>query len=246
MPDKPGAGYPFVPEVFVCEPVPGIRYCIERVLRVAGVELVGSSGDPSPCLDHPEARGPVIYVVDQSPDGTYGPDVIESLLATDRTRRVVVYSAYDYEPVITTAFEAGASSFVSKSATSQKLFDAILAAFRQGTACDHQTRPQVFLPLTNFFKMGDRADDSPHQILTVRELAIFMMISEGLTIKEVADRLDVGERTVGNRLLALRRRLNIPRERLRLHAIEHCLITVTNAPGRTGGMMRDHSAWLGG
>ena len=120
--------------------------------------------------------------------------------------------------------EAGAASIVSKSATSQQSLDAVFALYRQGNARDCQSSRQAFLLVTNSCRMGDRADDSPHQVLTVRELAILVTIAEGHTLQEVAKLLQINQRTVGNVLVAIRRQLDIPRERFRSHAIEHCLI----------------------
>lgn len=210
--------------MFVCEPLPGMRYCIERVLRIAGVQTIDSSGDPSVYLGPGNDRRPVTCLVDQSPAGAHGPGLIGRRLATDRIRRVVVYSAHHCEPVIGGALQAGASSFVSKAAPAQRLIDAVCDVRGPGNPRDDGHRRSVFLGRAARYWNRDRNECSPLQVLTVRESAVLMMIAEGTAPRAVAERLNIGERTVGNHVMAIRRRLDIARERFRPRAIEHGLI----------------------
>lgn len=213
-----------VPRVFVCDPIQAIGYGLERVLRRAGVTFLGSTKDPSSRLTRADSSGPVIYVVDQSPGGVFGPALIKGLLGADPSRRIVAYSSYEDMGMIANAYEAGASAFVRKLASSRELLDAVFAVHALAGPRDRHYPGRLGEALADFYIAGGRAGASPRDLLTDRQLLIFRMVAEGLTRDEVAERLGLQRRSIGNYLGAIRRRLNIPREHFRSHAIEHRLI----------------------
>ena len=86
--------------------------------------------------------------------------------------------------------------------------------------------------LATYYVSGGPADASPRRLLTNRQLSIFRMIAEGYSVTEVTDELQLNPRTVRNYLVAIRRRLKIPREHFRSCAMEHRLIDPMKLPSR--------------
>ena len=212
------------PNVFVCDPQPFTLQGIEVAFRQAGLTVLGATSDPSPCLAAPDAVGPVIYFVDHSPGGAYGARLISGLIEADPRRRVVVSSAHEHLSMIASAYEAGASAFVNKQASPRQVLDVLFAVGSLPHARVRHYPGNLAQTLADYYVSGGRADASPRRLLTDRQLTVFQMIAEGVGVTEVAERLRVNRRTVGNHLVAIRRRLNIPREHFRSCAIEHRLI----------------------
>lgn len=220
------------PRVFVCDPHPFALEGIERAFTRAGLNVVGATTDPASCLAGRDRDGSVIYFVDHTPGGTFGARLISGLLSADRTRRVVASSAHDHLPLIASAYEAGANAFVTKQVPAAEVVEVILAVDSLPSALDRHFPGNLGNALATYYVDGGRADASPRRLLTNRQLAIFRLIAEGYEVSEVADRLQLSPRTVGNYLVAIRRRLNIPRSQFRACAVKHRLIDPMKVPSR--------------
>ena len=225
---------PSTPNVFVCDTQPVMLAGIERVLLEAGLKVVGSTCDVSTCIAEPDALGPLIYVVDQTPGETYSAALIKALMETDPSRRIVVFSAYDHLAMIASAYEAGACAFVNKLSSVRQFLDTVMAVHRLASPRDRYYPVPLATALADFYTTGGRVVNSPRQLLTSREVDVFRMIAEGLTQQQVAEALQLHRRSVGNLLVKIRRKLDIPREHFRSYAIEHGLIDpLRSQPGES-------------
>ena len=215
---------PSSPRVCICDPHPLMLQGVEGAFRAAGLDAVSATTDPSPALAAPDADGPFIYFVDHSPGSSFGARLISGLIDTDPTRRVVATSSLEHLSMIAAAYEAGAAAFVSKQAPAARVIAVVLAVHQLAHPRDRHYPGSLAADLADYYIGGGRADASPRRLLTARQLSIFRMVADGRTVKDVATTLGLNRRTVGNHLLAIRRRLNIPREHFRSCAIEHRLI----------------------
>ena len=186
--------------------------------------VIGVTTDPSTCFAGRDAQGPIIYFIDYTPGERFGSPLIARLLKVDASRRIVAYSNLKHLSGIASAYEAGASAFLTKGAQTREVLEAIGAVHRLATAEDRYFPGTLAQDLATFYVSGGRADASPQELLTARQLEIFVMVAEGLNVGQVADRLQLGRRTVANHLMAIRKRLSIPREHYRSCAIEYRLI----------------------
>lgn len=219
--------------VFVCDPHPFTLEGIERAFTRAGLNVVGATTDPAPCLTERDRDGSVIYFVDYTPGGAFGARLIAGLISADRTRRVVASSAHDHLPLIASAYEAGANAFVTKRVPAAEVIEVILAVDSLPGALDRHFPGNLGNALATYYVDSGRADASPRRLLTNRQLAIFRLIAEGYEVSEVADRLQLNPRTVGNHMVAIRRRLNITRSQFRACAVKHRLIDPMKVPSRS-------------
>ena len=223
-------------KVFVCDPQPATLSGIERLLTEAGTSLSGTALSPDRCPPGPDRDGPVLFIVDLAPGNVFDTVFIRSLVTEDPTRRVIVYSAYDRLAVVAGVYEAGASAFVSKLAPPQALLDAIEVVQAHARPRDRYFPGDLATALAEFYTKGRRASGSPRGLLTKRQYEIFMLTVEGVPAAEVAERLGMNRRTVGNQLIMIRRALDIPREHFRSYAIEQGLVDPLPRPviSRTG------------
>ena len=211
--------------VFVCDPQPATLRGIEQILSAEDtIAVIGSTLDANSRLQGPDPNGPLVYVVDQVPGDVYDTALLEALVAADPTRRVVVYSAYDRIAVIASVYAAGASAFISKLAPQEQLLDAICAVHGHEHPRDRYYPGRLAVELADFYSAGGRAAHSPRSVLTKRQLQIYLRIAEGFSAAQVAEELGMNRRTVGNQLVLIRRKLDIPREHFRSYAIEYGLI----------------------
>ena len=219
--------------MFVCDPHPFTLQGVERAFKLAGLNVVGATTDPRQCLASPDEDGTVICFVDYSPGGAFGARLVSGLIDTDPTRRVVATSAHERIPIVASAYEAGACAFVTKHLAPEQVLKVIFAVDALADPRERYFPGNLGDTLATYYVSGGPADASPRRRLTNRQLSVFRMIAEGYTVTEVADRLQLNQRTVRNYLVAIRRRLKIPREHFRSCAIEHGLIDPLKLPSPT-------------
>jgi DNA-binding NarL/FixJ family response regulator len=114
--------------------------------------------------------------------------------ASDRPR-VLVLTTFDLDEYVYDALRAGASGFLLKDVTAERLFDAV----RVIAAGDALLAPSITRQLISEFAQRPTAKPPPAPPvgeLTPRETEVFQLVAQGLSNPEIAARLVVTEETV--------------------------------------------------
>jgi DNA-binding NarL/FixJ family response regulator len=131
---------------------------------------------------------PDLVALDLSlPDGS-GLPLIEHLLSVCVETRIVVLSMHDGDPYVSEALRRGASGYVTKGVAPEELV-AGLRAVMHG---------EVFLSSDLRERRAGRSSAGldPISRLTAREHEVFLLLAGGLTPKQVAAELGIGQKTV--------------------------------------------------
>lgn len=124
-----------------------------------------------------------------------------SLHGIHATIPIIVISAFDDPTTIRRALELGASGFISKSASMEKIRSAVLTVLGGGVsaACD--------LGVESDQEISDLI--SRLQSLTPQQARVLGMLAEGLLNKQIAFELAVSEATVKAHVSAVLQKLNV-------------------------------------
>jgi DNA-binding NarL/FixJ family response regulator len=110
--------------------------------------------------------------------------------------RILMLTTFDLDKYVFDALIAGASGFLLKDVTAERLFEAV----RVIAAGDALLAPTVTRRLISEFALHHRGPDSPSPTalssLTTRETEVLRLVAEGLSNQEIATRLVVSEETV--------------------------------------------------
>jgi DNA-binding NarL/FixJ family response regulator len=128
-----------------------------------------------------------VVLLDLRMPGTTGLDVLPALLALPSPPRVLILSSFDYEEEIYRAAKAGASGYLMKDDTRAQIVQAIHAV-AQG---------ELHFPKGIAARIADREGRTG---LSPREQDVLIMISKGLTNKEIAHALLISQFTVRNHI----------------------------------------------
>jgi len=127
------------------------------------------------------------------PDGT-GAEATRAVKARWPTSHVVMLTAKDDDETVLDSIQAGADGFLSKTAT----IDEVIAAVRAADAGDTLLPPSVIAKIAQrvAFAREQGVERRHIEPLTSRELEVLRALSEGLSTREICDRMFIAPNTL--------------------------------------------------
>ena len=168
--------------------------------------VVGESGSAKEAERIIPALRPHVAVLDaRLPDGS-GIDVCRAIRSRDPSIHGIILTSYDDDEALFAAIMAGASGYVLKQIRSTDLVDAVRRVAAGQSLLDPAVTTRVLDRLRH-------ADDAPSELaqLTEREREILELIAEGLTNRQIGERLYLAEKTVKNYVSSLLAKLGLER-----------------------------------
>jgi two-component system response regulator DevR len=181
------------------------------------ITVVGEAGTAAEALRRIPAVQPDVAVLDaRLPDGS-GIDVCRDIRSSQPSVRCVILTSYDDEDAIFAAVMAGASGYLLKQIRGTSLVDAI----RQVAAGKSLLDPSVTERLLARLREGHPRDERLAS-LTEREREILNLIAEGLTNRQIGERLFLAEKTVKNYVSGLLAKLGLQRRtQAAVYGVQH-------------------------
>ncbi|WP_448074141.1 response regulator [Georgenia yuyongxinii] len=176
------------------------RGIAEIVDRADGLSVVAEAGSVAEAVRRAELVRPDVLLVDlQLPDGT-GIDIIATLREKVPDARPVVLTSFDDDDALASALNAGAKAYLLKTVRGAEIADVIKAVAAGRTLLDERTVTR---------RRADHED--PTADLTPSERRVLELIGDGLSNREIGDRLGVAEKTVKNHITALLSKMGLQR-----------------------------------
>ncbi|MEV8274134.1 response regulator transcription factor [Microbacterium sp. NPDC077184] len=173
------------------------------------LDVVGEAGDIAEALRRIEATAPDVAVLDvRLPDGS-GVDLCREVRSRHPQIACLMLTAYDDDEALRSAALAGASGYVLKDIRSAALVDAIRASAAGRTVQSAQAL-RTAAQAAAAPAVGNTAA-SPDADLTYRERQVLDLIADGLTNREIGERLGLAEKTVKNYVSGLLAKLGMVR-----------------------------------
>jgi DNA-binding NarL/FixJ family response regulator len=180
-----------------------VRRGIAQLLGgIPGFEVVGEASTVREALRRIEATTPDVAVLDvRLPDGS-GIDLCRSIRSRLPSIACLMLTAYDDDEALRSAVMAGASGYVLKDVRGPSLVDAIRRTAEGKTVQSTAVMRQAAESL---------AVAEPAPSLTYRERQVLGLIADGLTNREIGERLGLAEKTVKNYVSGLLAKLGMSR-----------------------------------
>ena len=199
-----------------------VRAGIRALLAAhADVDVVGEAGAGQDALDLVARTGPAVVLLDLSLPGLHGLEVLDRIVQSRPTARVLVLSMHRDEQYVARALQRGAAGYLPKDATSQELITAIRQVARGGRYVSERfSREAVELHL-------NRSHTSPLEALTPRQREVLQLVAEGHTTRAIAARLGISVKTVEVHRSHIMERLDIHEvASLARFAVAHGLVSL--------------------
>ena len=200
--------------------------------------VLGTAADGIEAVRTCRERGPDIVLMDIRMPGMDGIEATRQLTSADGGPRVLVLTTFDLDEYVYDALRAGASGFLLKDVTAERLFDAV----RVIAAGEALLAPTVTRRLIGEFARQRPRPVAPQPAfaaLTPRETEVLRLIATGLSNPEIAGRLVVTEETVKTHVSRILSKLGL---RDRTQAVVAAYESGLVVPGTAASGPRDAAA----
>jgi two-component system, NarL family, response regulator DevR len=193
--------------VFVLDDHEIVRRGIADLIDAAeGITVVGEAATATEALHRIPAVRPQVAILDaRLPDGS-GIDVCRQIRSAMPEVRCLILTSYDDNDAVLAAVMAGAAGYLLKEVRGSSLVDAVRQVADGKTLLD----PKVTGALLHRLRTTE-PKDARMASLTAREREILALITDGLTNRQIGERLFLAEKTIKNYVSTLLTKLGMQR-----------------------------------
>ncbi|MEV6162497.1 response regulator transcription factor [Streptomyces sp. NPDC052052] len=204
--------------VFILDDHEVVRRGVRDLLEAEdGIEVVGEASNAREALARVPASRPQVAVLDvrlgdDSRGDHAGIEVCRELRALMPELACLMLTSFDDDEALFDAIMAGAAGYVLKQINGADLIAAVRTVASGTSMLDPRTTSRVMARLRGPERTpAEEPEASELDQLTARERQILDLIGEGLTNREIAERLFLAEKTVKNRISTILAKLGVGR-----------------------------------
>ena len=193
--------------VFLLDDHEVVRRGLRDLLESDGdIVIVGESATGVEATSRIPALRPDVAVLDaRLPDGS-GIDVCRDVRSVDPSIKVLILTSYDDDEALFAAILAGAAGYLLKQVGGNDLVDAV----RRVAAGQSLIDPSLTARVLERLRHGPTEHEELAS-LTEQERKILILIAEGLTNRQIGERLFLAEKTVKNYVSSILSKLKLER-----------------------------------
>lgn len=162
---------------------------ISYLLTEPQIEEVGEASSGKDGVQLVKKVKPDVVLMDLLMENGNGIIATKEILSFEPNCKVIIITSYYDDQQVFPALEAGAFSYLLKTASADEIVQAIYKAIKGETIIE----PKVANKLLNRFRPNER---KLHDDLTERELDVLKCLGEGMTNQEISEELFIGIKTV--------------------------------------------------
>jgi DNA-binding NarL/FixJ family response regulator len=172
------------------------------------IEVVGEAANAAQARARIPALRPDVAVLDvRLPDGD-GVSVCRDIRSSlEPPPACLMLTSYSDDEALFEAIMAGAAGYLLKQVTGTDLVDAV----RRLAAGESLLDPKVTARVLDRLRAGTEPEDPRYASLSEQERRILALIAEGLTNRQIAERMYLAEKTVKNYVSGMLRKLGMER-----------------------------------
>ncbi|NOZ28920.1 MAG: response regulator transcription factor [Chloroflexi bacterium] len=180
----------------------GIREFLEEE---EDITVVAEAADGEEAKELIRQHQPDVVILDIRMPKATGIEVTRWVRDQQIATGVLILSAYDDDPFVLAALEAGANGYVLKTAEADEIVAAVRTVHKGQSALDPVVAQKLMAHLAG---TSHRADE-PVEPLTPREREVLEMVARGLTNRGIGQALGISDRTVQGHLANIYAKLQV-------------------------------------
>ena len=163
------------------------------------IEVVAEAASGEAALEAFRVHRPAVVMMDLAMgNGMDGIEAIKAVRRINGRQAVLVFTTYDSDADIVRSVDAGAMGYLLKDAAPEEIFSAVRGAVQGKSVMSPPVASRLFQQLRN-----------PGEVLTPREAELLSLLIEGLSNKELSQRLFISEATVKTHLAHIYAKLGV-------------------------------------
>jgi DNA-binding NarL/FixJ family response regulator len=168
----------------------GLRGLLESDLTI---EVVAEASSADEAIEAAAESNPDVVVMDVRMPGRSGIEACRDIRAVNAEVRVLILTSFADDEALFSAIMAGASGYVLKQVHGNDLLDAIHKVSQGQSLLDPAITSRVLAKVR-----GDSSISKGQDELTPQEHKIVDLVAEGLTNRQIGERVHLAEKTVKN------------------------------------------------
>lgn len=183
--------------VVIADDESAYRTALQKTLQLMSeVEVLAVCRDGQEALDACLSEAPDVLLTDINMPRLTGIELTRKLLQIEKDVKVVMLTIQEEDDTVFEALRAGALGYLLKTSTPQDVVGAIRLAAKGEAMITPRIAAKV---IEDFRRVKVTAEpDAEMFVLSEREIQILNCVAEGLRNKEIAEKLDIAEKTVKN------------------------------------------------
>ncbi len=178
----------------------GLRTLLELEDDLA---VVGEAGNGEEALAHFATLQPDIVLMDVRMPGMDGVEATRRLHAQWPAVKIIILTTFDEDEYIFEGLRAGALGYLLKAVSGEELAHAIRAVAAGQALIDPAVTRKLVTEFARLAPSQRPLNTGLAEPLSEREIAILRLVAQGLTNREIADRIHLAEGTVKNYVTSL-------------------------------------------
>jgi len=200
-----------------------IREGMKQLLEMEGdIEVVAEANDGIECIEKLQNVNAHVLLLDINMPNRNGIDTLSIIKERKIPIKVIMLTVHDEVEYLIKAVDIGVDGYILKDSDSSELRKAIFAVYNG----ENFIQPNL-IPLLNARMIKRNSDLAMIDSLTKRELEVLLLVAKGMFNKEVAETLDISERTVKNHISNIFKKIKVSdRTQAAVFAIRNNLIKI--------------------
>ena len=184
------------------------REGLVKVLNMTGmVQILGEASNGQELVDLAQTLDPDLLIVDIGMPILNGIDAVKKIHELGIRARVIALSMHSEDAIIIKMLEAGAMGYLDKNTSMEELFEAIDSVV---------VHNRVYFPASTNAHMLDLLSTSTYKpfpdealVFTDRELEVIKLVCLEFSNKEIANQLQLSQRTIETHRARIMERMNV-------------------------------------
>jgi DNA-binding NarL/FixJ family response regulator len=165
----------------------------EMIEEEADLTVCGGAADGPTAMRLVDETRPHVAIIDLMLEEGSGIELIKQINAKDSTIRMIVCSMHDDKLYAERSLRAGAMGYVNKQEPAERIVEAIRRVLAGKVFVDEAIADRV---LRRVAGRESRGPQSAVEALSDRELEVLQLIGQGLTTRQIAERLHLSIKTI--------------------------------------------------
>lgn len=182
-----------------------MREGIRQLLEFDGmIEVIEEANDGIECLEKLEKSKPDIILLDINMPKKNGIEVLKEIRIKNLPVKVLILTVHNEVEYLLKAVDIGVDGYILKDSESAELKRAIVSIMNGENYIQPNLIPALNSKLVSRDKDKDKID-----ALTDREMEVLVCVANGMFNREIADKLNISERTVKNHVTNIFKKIDV-------------------------------------